>query len=128
METETKTTPTLELRANAAWEGRFVLDQDDPTLENTGVIRRVDMTRDELQAVVQAAYDQFGILATPSYDAEAERLLDEPIPFTLADPGHCPCGMEGCSDRAAARAGNPYLQVCRNQVAAAQERNAQAGV
>lgn len=53
---------------------------------------------DRLQAIVQAAYDQHGILAAPSYAIEAA--LAEPIPYTLAEvePGRCPCGEPGCSD------------------------------
>lgn len=31
------------------------------------------VTRDDLQQIVQAAYDQHGILAEPSYDLEAKR-------------------------------------------------------
>lgn len=33
----------------------------------------VHLSRGELEAVVQYAYDVFGLLAVPSYDTEAER-------------------------------------------------------
>lgn len=53
---------------------------------------RVFLTHDEVQALVQLAYDQHGIMATPSYSREAAlRVAGE-------GRGLCGCGMAGCSD------------------------------
>ena len=82
METETKTGP-------AALTHHPVTDKF--TVHRAG--QRVLLSRDELQAIVQAAYDEHGILASPSYALEAERAEDK--------ARGCPCGLEGCSDRSA---------------------------
>lgn len=68
------------------------------------------MTKLELQAIVQQAYDHYGILAQPSLVAEADR-----------GPGRCPCGMAGCSD-----AGTDPVQTWRDAVDAAHNTGARA--
>lgn len=92
METETKT-------EGVAWD--FVrIRQNDLVPEQRAVevfrgghVReRIDVTPDELQAIVQAAYDQHGILATPDLDRELARAVE-------ANPGKCRCGHPNCSDR-----------------------------
>lgn len=59
------------------------------------------ITRDELQAIVQQAYDDHGILAVPSIALEAERVTQAAV-----QRGLCPCTSSGCSDRAS----KVYLQ------------------
>ena len=56
----------------------------------------IAVTLDELQAIVQSAYDRHGILATPSYTVEASREV------TGKGRRYCACGLEGCSDPAPA--------------------------
>lgn len=51
----------------------------------------LDTTPDELQAIVQAAYDQHGMLAEPSLERELAR---------TAESWQCPCGAVNCSDAA----------------------------
>jgi hypothetical protein len=83
METETNTRPLVTLRKHTVLAGMLVIESEHA---NLGV------TPAELQAIVQAAYDQHGILASPSYALEAERATER-------KPGQCPCDTEGCSDR-----------------------------
>ena len=80
METESKTLTVRESQ------------QGGHTVVQRGVFEHVVLTPADLQTLVQYAYDAHGILADPSYAAEAERV-------TEAKAGGCPCGFEGCSDR-----------------------------
>lgn len=64
METETKN--SIDLR-------RWSTVEDYVDVSGISEYPDVTVTLDELQAIVQLAYDQFGILAAPSYDVEAER-------------------------------------------------------
>lgn len=50
---------------------------------------RAHLSGDVLRKLVQLAYDEYGILAEPSLEREAERA-----------PQGCPCGMALCSDNA----------------------------
>jgi hypothetical protein len=59
METETKTRPTV-----GTFRGRPALLIGDQVLQ---------VGADELRAIVQQAYDQYGILAEPSLEVETER-------------------------------------------------------
>jgi hypothetical protein len=74
METETMTRAGIRPTSNAP--GRLSVWVDDPGGE-TGTGRRVVaiVSPDELQALVQAAYDRYGMLAEPSYATEAERTV-----------------------------------------------------
>lgn len=49
------------------------------------------VTVDELRDIVQYAYDELGILATPDMGREAARVAE-------AMPGLCRCGLPDCSD------------------------------
>lgn len=82
METETQSTrPAPQLRPSEYYPEQLDLEVWT-CARNSRVVR---MTEDELQAIVQAAYDQHGILAAPSWHTEAQR-------------GRCQCSQPGCSD------------------------------
>lgn len=55
----------------------------------SGTCQAVGLTRAELQAIVQLAYDEHGLLAEPSLERELAR---------ATAPGYCPCGAVNCSD------------------------------
>ena len=97
METETK---IVALHDNPNTGVFYLSMKDAPTMPLTG---------DELRAIVQQAYDRFGILAEPSLEREAERAPD--LIATIRGhvdsaraqqeanrAGLCPCGANGCSD------------------------------
>lgn len=68
METETKTRPVV--REHMAKPGAYVIE--------TGrwFAGALTVTREQLQAIVQQAYDQHGILAEPSLSVELARAED----------------------------------------------------
>lgn len=76
METETLTTegrPAPTLAPTDSWHaarGEQVKLVAHSSPQSSTEVR---LSLDELQAIVQAAYDQHGILAQPSYDTEAAR-------------------------------------------------------
>lgn len=102
---ETETYPTLTTEACGT---------DKPhVLTTLGACDRyrvsVRLSDADLQAIVQAAYDQHGILAEPSLDRELARGADLLREFAdawgtaVSEPGHCPCGLPGCSDAVVTR-------------------------
>lgn len=79
METETKALPQIvapERLDGGEKPAVLVLTTWDEPKHTARV--RVGVDHDDLQAIVQQAYDQFGILATPSLEREAERGAELP--------------------------------------------------
>lgn len=92
METETKNRPHLRLSTTHEGAASLVVPNERSV---TGTSTVAALTPDEVQALVQDAYDTWGILAEPSMDVELARVAE-------ANPGLCRCGLPGCSDGDAA--------------------------
>lgn len=74
METETKT--TVGLRPCTHPTGKLSAWVEDETGRRVVAI----LSRAELQGLVQAAYDEHGMLAEPSIEVEFIRVLEDEVP------------------------------------------------
>lgn len=90
METETETKVRAGTRPTTnAPDKLSVWVHDESSVTGARVVAIV--SHDELQALVQAAYDEHGMLASPSWTTEAA-LAEAPA------RRYCQCGQAGCSD------------------------------